>query len=133
MRERYCDNVKAQVVVIRNNGIHNRTTRLVAVLAVFAIHPALAAGDPDAARGIVAEYCTACHVVPGYRPRHERASINAPSFQSIANQPESYTRARLAAFLRQPHYPMKKFTLSPRDVENLIAFIESLRAENISK
>lgn len=103
--------------------------RLTAILAIAAMRPALAAGDPDAARGIVAEHCAACHEIPGYRPRHGLASTNAPSFRSIATQPETYTHARLSAFLRQPHYPMTKFVLSAADVDNLIAFIETLREQ----
>ena len=96
------------------------------VLAV-ATASAFAAGDPNAARGIVAEYCVACHEVPGYAPRNGRASLNAPSFQAIADQPAIYRPERLRSFLRQPHFPMTKFTLSPSDADNIIAFIESLR------
>ncbi len=105
---------------------------MLASLPMFAflpMSPALAEGDPNAVRGIVAEYCTQCHEVPGYRPRWERASVNAPSFRSIANQPKIYTRARLEAFLHKPHYPMTKFLLSRSDVDNLVAFIASLREE----
>jgi cytochrome c553 len=97
------------------------------LLAAAASISSLAAGDPNAARGIVAEYCTACHDVPGYAARHGRASVNAPPFQAIADQPAVYTEERLHEFLRQPHFPMTKFTLSPADIDNLVAFIESLR------
>jgi mono/diheme cytochrome c family protein len=87
----------------------------------------LAAGDPDAARGIVAEYCTACHEVPGYVARHGRAEVNAPPFQAMADEPSVYTDERLRRVLRQPHFPMKRFALSPSDIDNLVAFIERLR------
>lgn len=98
------------------------------LLAAAAPHAlARAAGDADAARGIVAEYCTACHEVPGYAARHGRAEVNAPSFQAIADQPALYTEERLRRFLRQPHFPMTKFALSPSDIDNLVAFIERLR------
>lgn len=97
------------------------------LLAAAASAPGRAAGNPDAARGIVAEYCTACHEVPGYVARHGRAELNAPPFQAIANRPAVYTDERLRRFLRQPHFPMAKFTLSPSDIDNLVAFIASLR------
>ena len=59
-----------------------------AILSIFlTAPPALAAGKPELARGIVAEHCTACHEVPNFRSRHGRASVNAPSFQSIADRP----------------------------------------------
>lgn len=84
-------------------------------------------GNPDAVRGIVADHCTACHEVPGFRRSGDSATALGPSFRSIANQPELYTRARLTAFLRQTHYPMTKFIFSPSDIDNLIAFLESIR------
>lgn len=50
-----------------------------------------------------------------------------PPFRAIADEPAVYTRARLTSFLRRPHYPMRKFILSPSDIDNLVAFIEGLR------
>jgi cytochrome c553 len=86
-----------------------------------------AAGDPDAATGLVAEKCTSCHEVPGYKARFERADLGAPPFEEIAKNPDIYTPARLRAFLRKPHWPMTQFILSPSDIDNILAFIERLR------
>ena len=102
---------------------------MLVLVAIATSSPAVAGGDPDAAKSIVAEHCTACHIVPGYPPRHERAAVNAPPFQTIADQPDVYTHDRLKAFLRKPHFPMKSFILSPSDIDNLIAFIDELRAD----
>jgi cytochrome c553 len=100
----------------------------IAGLALIATSaPAWAQGNADAAAGIVAEYCTACHVIPGYRPRFEKADVKAPDFQTMADQPEVYTTARLKAFLSKPHFPMTKFIFSASDIDNLVAFIEALR------
>jgi cytochrome c553 len=98
------------------------------ILAAFGTASVKAAGDANAARPIVAEYCTACHEVPGYASRYGRAAVNAPSFQSIADRPEVYPQTRLETFLRQPHYPMTRFILSRSDIDNLVAFIQGLRA-----
>ena len=87
------------------------------------------AGDADAARGLVAEHCTSCHVVPGYEARFERADIGAPSFQVIADTQAVYTDAWLTTFLQHPHYPMAGFILSASDIDNIIAFIAGLRDE----
>lgn len=107
------------------------TKRLSAIFGALLLAPmstsTYAAGDPNAARGIVADHCVACHEVPGYTPRHGKASVNAPPFQSIADRPSVYTAERLHRFLGRPHFPMTKFNLSPSDVDNLVAFIESLR------
>jgi mono/diheme cytochrome c family protein len=108
--------------------------RLIAVLVatlltVSIAHPVRAQGDPDAARGIIAEHCTTCHEVPGFPMHGNSAALVGPPFQSIADQPTVYTRDKITEFLRQPHYPMTKFVLSSSDIDNLVAFIESLRGE----
>ena len=96
--------------------------------AVAGSGPTLAAGNPDAVSGLVSEQCTACHEIPGYKPRYEKAEgVNAPPFQTIADNPDRYPVDQIRAFLQRPHFPMGKFTLSPSDIENLIAFIESLK------
>ena len=106
--------------------------RLVAIagaLAVICAGPAWAEGNAKAATPIIAEYCTACHVIPGFKPRFEKADVNAPDFQKMADEPAVYTTARIEAFLHKPHFPMTKFILSEADIENLVAFIESLRTK----
>ncbi len=87
---------------------------------------ALAAGDADAAKGLIVEHCIECHAVPGYGA-HSLATVDAPAFDSIATAPETYTEARLRAFLQRPHWPMAQFRLSPKDIENVLAFIEKMR------
>ena len=86
-----------------------------------------AAGNADAAKGMIADKCTSCHEVPGYKARWERADLNAPAFDIIAKNPDVYSPTRLRAFLQKPHWPMTQFILSPRDVDNILAFIEQLR------
>lgn len=86
-----------------------------------------AAGDADAAAGLIAEKCTSCHQVPDYSARFERADLGAPPFEEIARNPDVYTPARLRAFLQKPHWPMTQFILSPSDIDNVLAFIERMR------
>lgn len=89
--------------------------------------PMAAAGNPDAATGLVAEKCTSCHEVPGYRARFERADLGAPAFETIARKPDVYTDERLTKFLQRPHWPMTQFILSPSDIDNILAFLRRLR------
>ena len=98
-----------------------------AMLALVAPASAQAAGDPAAAQPIVAEHCVNCHEIPGYEAPHGRAPVDAPPFQTIADQPQVYTVERLRSFLAKPHFPMTKFILSSSDIDNLTAFIELLR------
>ncbi len=103
---------------------------LTAALCLFSVlgwsTGASAAGDADAAKGLVVEHCIECHAVPGYRAE-SLATVDAPSFDAIAAAPQTYTAARLRAFLQQPHWPMGQFRLSAKDIENILAFIETTR------
>ncbi len=99
---------------------------MAAGMLVAASFPAAAEGNGKAAAPIVAEYCTACHVIPGYKPRFAKADVKAPDFQTIADEPDVYTHERLQTFLREPHFPMTKFILSSSDIDNVVAFIEAL-------
>ncbi len=88
--------------------------------------PALAEGDPNAAKGLVVEHCIACHEVPKYNPAGSARSVDAPPFQEIADDPGKYPSERLHQFLRKPHFPMTQFTFSERDIDDPVAFIQSL-------
>jgi len=102
---------------------------LTAVCMAAATGTAWAAGDPDAVEGLIADRCTGCHKVPGYEARWQKADLGAPPFQAIADDPETYPPAGLRDFLQKPHWPMTEFILSPRDIDNVLAFIARLRGD----
>ena len=108
-------------------GRKRATTLLGALLAATVASPAYPTGNPDAARPIISENCVSCHDVPGFEAKYGKAEVNAPDFQTIADQPETYSADQIRQFLQHPHYPMAKFVLSSSDIENIIAFIQSLR------
>ena len=95
-------------------------------VVVLAMVGALAAADPNSVKGLVADNCSRCHFVPPYN-KSGLKSLNAPPFKELANKPEIYTETRLRTFLRKPHYPMEPIILSAKDIDNLIAFIRSMR------
>lgn len=103
-----------------------RAKLLSAVLSLAAV-PALAAGDPDAARGLVVEHCADCHAVPGQNP--PATGLEAPAFAAIANDRADYTEERLRASLQKPHWPMTGFILSPSDIDDIIAYLATLRTQ----
>jgi mono/diheme cytochrome c family protein len=113
----------------RSKPSSHKAWRLGAAMSL-ALLPAMselsAAADPDSVRGVVADNCSRCHFVPPYS-KSGLKSLNAPSFKDMANQPGVYTTERLSAFLRKPHYPMAPIILSERDIDNLIAFIRTMR------
>ena len=100
-------------------------TAAIALLFLTGASAAAGEANPDAAKGIVSDYCADCHEVAGF-PRGSRAiSFDAPDFSVIAMQRDP---DRIRQFLRRPHYPMTQFVLSASDIENLVAFISAQAA-----
>lgn len=106
-----------------------RLKLLIFLVALFVppVNPA-SASESGSVRGLLADHCIDCHRVPGFAEEAAAPQIGAPDFQSIADDPTTYTTERLARFLRQPHFPMRRFVLSERDIQRLVAFIEGLRS-----
>ena len=99
-----------------------------AAALAFVVSEAKAEGDPDAAKAIVHEHCVDCHDVLGYESERKTPAIEAPSFAEMALDPGTYPPEDLRRSLQKPHWPMGQFRLSPRDIDSLLAFIESLDA-----
>ncbi len=87
------------------------------------------AANVGEAKSIIAEHCIECHRVPGFAEGKGSPTVEAPDFRAIANDPKTYTDARLQAFLRNPHFPMRALILSESDIQNLTGFIRSLRSD----
>lgn len=80
------------------------------------------AGDADAGRRLATQWCASCHIVaPG-----TGGSDAARPFPSIANDP-NFTEQGLRAWLADPHPPMPNLDLSRAQVEDIIAYLKSLR------
>ena len=80
-----------------------------------AVAPSVEAGAELAAR-----WCAACHVVS----QSGAGTDAAPSFTDIAKR---RTNAEIRAFLAQPHaIPMRGFTLTTREIEDVAAYIDTL-------
>ncbi len=93
----------------------------------------LPSGDARAARSLIAEHCIKCHLVLGFPSDRLQPAVKAPPFHVIANDPQRYPDQALRAFLRKPHYPMQGFVLSERDIDNIIAFLHTLRRKSSRK
>lgn len=106
---------------------HGIRTALLASALTFAGSAVTQGAGTYTARSIIAEHCIECHRVPGFAEEARSPDLQATDFQVIADDRDTYTTERLATFLRQPHFPMREFTLSESDIQKLIAFIEGLR------
>ena len=78
------------------------------------------APSAEAGADIAARWCAACHVVS----ENGAGTDAAPSFVTIAHQRNA---AELRAFLEHTHAkPMRGFTLSGHEIDDLIAYIVTL-------
>ena len=110
-----------------------RRTAMGAMLAMALVPQAFAQapaeeGDPQKGREIARTWCAACHVVEENPPR---AADTAATFPAIAARP-AVTADGLRAFLSAQHSGtaqgrMPNLSLSRTDVENLVAYMLSLR------
>ena len=79
--------------------------------------------NAEAGHAYAKKVCAECHAVE----RGETEILNPPSFQIVADSPGITERA-LAVWLRNPHPNMPDFILPQADMENVIAYIMSLKS-----
>lgn len=78
-------------------------------------------GDPVVGRQTAESWCSACHAVG----EGGQASDTAPPFVSIASWRDAESIRAFLAFER--HSPMPPLSLSEADIDNVVAYIHSLR------
>lgn len=93
-------------------------------LCCFVASRDAASADPEAGRRMAAEWCANCH----YIGDGAVAGDAAPAFAEIANRPDA-TAEGWRLWLQDPHPPMPNLALSRIEIDNLIAYIESLKSE----
>jgi mono/diheme cytochrome c family protein len=103
-----------------------RTARLVPAViaaALLCLPPGLAraAGDAQAGLELAQRWCTGCHIVD----RSGRGPDTAPPFVAIARQSPN-DRGWLRAWIAAPHPPMPNFNLNRRQIDDVIAYLDSL-------
>lgn len=80
-------------------------------------------GDAIAGKQLTQRWCAGCH---GGDPGASEPMMPAPTFAEIANRRVT-TAYRLRTFLRSPHTTMPNYVLTPEEIDNISAFIMSLR------
>ena len=110
-------------------------------LGAFIAAPGLhAEGDSEKGRRIAIKHCARCHVVGDHNPYGGIGST--PSFQLLAKRQDYlerfqtfYERRPHPVYVRVPGVPkwtelpsfVEEFTVNLDDIENIIAFVETLR------
>lgn len=82
------------------------------------------AGLIEAGKAVAQTWCVNCHVVTGTQAQ---GSDQAPTWTSIADRPGT-TSGSLHTFLAQPHGNMPDFKLGRTEIDNVVAYILSLKS-----
>lgn len=92
-------------------------------MAALAASADAQADDVGAGRKLAKTQCAQCHGVD--KDAHS-ANPAAPAFETIANVP-GMTATALTVALRTSHRSMPNLIIQPRDADNIIAYILSLK------
>ena len=95
---------------------------LVLGLAVVLPAESLAAGSPQRGLEIAQRWCSHCHLVS---PDQTQALADVPSFMAVAEGSEGLDW--LEPFLADPHPVMPDMSLTRQEIQDLVAYFESLR------
>ena len=100
------------------------TLALASLLALPAAAAAQDLGSPELGKAYAAQVCADCHDV---EPLGEISpNPDAPSFQSVSDTPGMSARA-LVVWMQSSHPTMPDLIIKPDDMDNVIAYIMSLR------
>lgn len=101
----------------------NKTISGCLLAGLYLLATAVPAGafDVEAGRRMAEVWCSGCHIIDG-----DGTSDVAPGFKQVANDP-SKTPGRLRAWLANPHPPMPNFNLSRPEIDDIVAYLESLK------
>lgn len=81
-------------------------------------------GNPEAGRAIASRSCAQCHLVGS--GEHRSVVDGVPTFGALARDP-SMSVSRLQGFMQAPHPPMPDLALTRREINDVTAYILSLR------
>jgi len=90
--------------------------------AVSAIAADAGAADPEHGEVLARTWCAECHIVADDQTR---GSADVPPFRQIARE-RSDTARDLRAFLADPHPKMPPLSLTRREIDDIVAYLESL-------
>ena len=100
-----------------------RTLWIALALAWLTGH-ALAA-DAKNGKALARDWCATCHLVE----RKGAGGDGAPPFESIANDP-ARTDSYLRSWLADPHPAMPNLQLSRNEIDDLVAYLQSLKKKS---
>jgi cytochrome c len=97
-----------------------RSFVLAAAVATYTL-PALAAADVEAGRQLVLKSCSSCHAINA----SNKATDGAPPLSFLAKD-NKVRPAWVRGWLMDPHPPMPTIVLNRAQVDNIIAYLNTL-------
>jgi mono/diheme cytochrome c family protein len=94
-------------------------------IAMITAAMSASAADIDQGRKLASQWCSNCHVVA---PDQARGGDSAPPFVAIAETAAGRS-GDLRAWMADPHPPMPNLDLTVREIDDLLAYIESLSGD----
>jgi mono/diheme cytochrome c family protein len=93
------------------------------VLAPFLTSAALAAGYAEAGHVLATQWCESCHQI---EPGAASTKDVAPTFVSLANDHDKNLNW-VRNYLLDPHLPMMGISLSRVQIDNVVAYMQTLQ------
>ena len=93
---------------------------LMTLIAAAWLLPGLALADADTGQEIAERACTPCHIVVGI----QRGPARVPAFSKMA---QTFTDQQVREVLLHPHGGMQLPDLTKAEIDDLIAYLASLR------
>jgi mono/diheme cytochrome c family protein len=93
----------------------------VAAIVMAVALPAKAQGDPEHGRVLTRTWCTSCHVVD----LEGRGADAGPALPALLGDGQR-TADEIRGWLAAPHPPMPNFDLTRQEIEDIVAYLESL-------
>lgn len=92
-------------------------------LLLASLPPTAAHADSAAGERLARQWCANCHVIDGGNPG-AAVPQGPPTFRTVAQQ---LSPDQLRTFLTRPHPPMPDLALTRAEIEDLVAYIETLK------
>ena len=99
------------------------TSIAIATIIMAAMSTGASAADVKHGKKLAKQWCSNCHLIGGDQMA---GGDTAPTFTSIAETAAERTDD-LQAWLADPHPPMPNLSLTHYEIDDLLAYIESLR------
>jgi len=94
---------------------------LLVIGAIALASPACAQGDAASGRQLTGTWCTACHVVDV----DGHGADVGPALPALLGDGQR-TPDEIRGWLADPHPPMPNFDLSRQEIEDIVAYLQSL-------